>query len=396
MFVVCEPIAVGFEHVPFNASVLKIVRTTFPDERVRFYGEHAHCDQVRGQLGVEFAASIEWIDINLPGRAATFYQRIRPDFGLVRNLLAMMKREPSCRVLTFTSGNPSLLWALKFYFSLARRSQKVQVVLHGDFSRLRYRSARRNQVNPFYHLGSFRTAVHFACDRRVQHLVLEDAVLDAILDKYPFLRDRYGVLELPLPGDLQEAVEPLAVVSPIKFGYLGRAYESKGFLDFLNVAEEISRRFPGRAEFHAIGSITSQQQKKYASKLGYLGDQPTLETLDRDEYIRRLDDLHFVCLFYNEAYEFTASAVLLDCVERRKPIVGSERSIFVRMKAAFPDLGYLSAPGEYANTIATIISELDSELYERQVATMGAIRESRSPEALARRYNELVQKLELL
>lgn len=392
MFLVCEPIAWGIEHVPFNAGLLKTIRTAFPGEKVCFVGERTHCEHVQAQLGPDVAASIAWETTVIPARQSGFYRRLPADARTVRGLIARMKQDPSYQILTFSSGNPSLLWLLKYHLSTFHKSSKVQIVLHGDFSSLRYRSSLKHHLNPFFRLGSFRTAVRFGCHKRAQYLVLEEAVLDVVLDKYPFLTDRFTVLEHPLPGDDVPA-RPLELVPPVKFGYLGRAYATKGFFRYLDVAAEVSRRLPGRAQFHLVGSITEAQQRQTIPNIGCLFDPPSTTPLSRDEYLEGLDAIHFACLFYDEAYEFTASGVLLDCVERGKPIVASRRTIFVKMQDRFSDLGYLCDVNEYADVVESIVSELDSDRYQRQVETMGAIKAARSTDVLGRRYHDLVGEL---
>ena len=392
MFLVCEPIAWGIEHVPSNSGLLKTIRNAYPDEKVCFVGEQTHCEQVRAQIGSVTADSIEWTTMEIPERSAGFYRRLRSDARTIRSVFRRMENDSSYQVLTFVSGNSSLMWLVNYHLLAFHRRAKVQMVLHGDFSRLRHRSSLKNHLNPFFRLGSFPTAVRFACHKRAQYLVLDEAVLDVVIDKYSFLSDRFRVLDLPLPGD-ESSMSPQPLQAPVKFGYLGRAYPTKGFFHFLNVAAEVSRRRPGRAQFHLIGSITDAQGRQNIPNIDCLFDPPTTSPLSRNEYLTRLDTMHFVCLFYDESYEFTASAVLLDCVEHGKPIVASRRTIFVKMHDRFSDLGYLCDVDDYADVVESIVTEMDSDRYKRQVATMGTIKASRDVGVLAQRYRSLVQEL---
>ena len=390
-FLVCEPIARGLEHVPFNAGLLTIIRTGHPERRIVFCAESEHSEHVRRQLGEDIASSIEWSTITVPARDAEFYRRLPSDFRRVRGLLERVKSDNSSVVCTFSSGNASILWSLKFLVSTFHRAARVQVVLHGDFSLLRYRTSLRRHLNPLYHLGSFRTAIRWACDRRVQHVVLEESVRDAVVEKYSFLRDRFVVLDHPLPGDRND-LEPRLLASPVCFGFLGRAYESKGFSSFLAVAVDISTRFPGLAEFHLIGSVDAQQQEQYATELTFLAIRPETATLDRGRFLDRLGRMHYVCLFYDDTYEFTASGVLLDCVEWGKPIVGSRRSLFVHLEREFGEIGYLCDETEAQSVIEGLLMALDSGRYHRQVEAMLAIKVSRGPSVLAQRYSQLVEQ----
>ena len=79
-FLVCEPIACGFEHVPFNAGLLTIIRTGHPERRIVFCAESEHSEHVKRQLGEELASSSTGGQ-----RGGVVLQVVRQSFGeLVR------------------------------------------------------------------------------------------------------------------------------------------------------------------------------------------------------------------------------------------------------------------------------------------------------------------------
>ena len=391
-FLVCEPIAGGHEHVPFNAGFLRIIRTAYPGHRIVFCAEAEHSTHVRDQLGSSLASTFEWIIITLPRRNAGFFRRLPSDFHRIRVLLNLVKEDPSLLVCTLTSANASVLWSVKALIRTFHRDARLQIVLHGDFSKLRFRASLKQHLNPIYHLGSFRTAIRWACDKSVQHIVLEESVRRIVVEKFPVLRDRFRTLELPLPGDWDGSA-PRPLVTPIRFGFLGRGYEAKGFSSFLEVARTTSTRFPGLAEFHMIGSMDSKQQSRHAKELAFLASPPETQLLSRARFLERLESMHFVCMFYDESYEFTASAGLLDCVEWAKPILGSRRTLFANLEVAFGEIGYLCDDSQRAQVVESILANLDVDRYLRQVQSMLAIKASRSPQLLALRQSELVEEL---
>ena len=90
MFIVCEPISWGMEHVPFNAALLRTIRFAFPNDIICFCAEDSHSEHVRKQIGEEFGASIVWKKLVLPPRNSGFYTRLRSDFKTVKFLLTML------------------------------------------------------------------------------------------------------------------------------------------------------------------------------------------------------------------------------------------------------------------------------------------------------------------
>jgi glycosyltransferase involved in cell wall biosynthesis len=390
MFLVCEAIAWGMEHVPFNSALLRTIRFAFPDEIIHFYAEESHLENVREQIGEKMAVSIVWKKLVLPTRHSSFYGRLFSDFKKVKFLLNELNENPKEDVLVIT-GNASILWALKYFTGTIHKDKRVQVIIHGDFSTLR-RTPRKSILNPFYYVGSLKTALKMSGYEKIQHIVLEEAVRYAILKKMPFLRNSVSVLDHPIPVDRQH-IEINNFDPPIQFGFLGRASEKKGFSEFLTVASEISERFSGQAKFHFIGRISDKQRLANHSKMAFLSETPGTERISRNEYVSRIKNLHFVCLFFDEYYECSASGVLMDSIAWRKPIIATQLPIFKSIQKRFGDIGYLCRNNEICETISSIIQKNDSDRYKHQVMNMNHVKDSRTPETLAMKYLELVNCL---
>jgi glycosyltransferase involved in cell wall biosynthesis len=390
MFLVCEAIAWGMEHVPFNAAFLRTIRLAYPDDTICFYAEESHSGHVREQIGEEFAASIIWKKLILPPRHSSFYARLHSDFKTVKFLLNELNENPSKHVLVIT-GNPSLLWALKFNVCTVHKNKRIQVVLHEGFYSLRLRLSLRRTIDPFYRIGNLRTALKLFGNKRIQHIVLEEAVRNAVLKELPFLQNNLFVFDHPIPPD-KKRVEAANFIPPVQFGFLGLITGQKGFSDYLKVASDISTRFPGLAKFNVIGRF-SKEGSKYSTdpRIAFLTTKPLTERLSRDEYIQRLNNLHFICLFYDRYYESCASGVLLDSIAWGKPIVATRLPIFENLENLYGDIGYLCRKDELSDTISTIIQHNDSDRYKRQVSNMLQIKNSRTPETLAVKYRELVE-----
>jgi hypothetical protein len=390
MFFVSESIAWGMEHVPFNAALLKTIRFAFPNDSICFYAEEYHLEQVQEQIGEELAASIVWKKLALPSRHSSFYTRVFSDFKTVKFLLNELNENPQKDVLVMT-GNASLLWALKFHVRAKHKEKRVQVINHGNFTTL-HRTPRRSILNPFYYFGSLKTALWLCRNCNFQHIVLEEAVRDAILKNMPLLRDNVFVLDHPIPVDKQN-IEINNFSPPIHFGFLGRATEKKGFSEYLSIAWEISKRFPGQANFHFIGRISDKQKRANNPEMAFLSERPGTERMSRDEYVNGLKKLHFVCLFFNEYYECSASGVLMDSIAWEKPIISTQLPIFTNIQKSFGDIGYLCKNNEIYETICSIIQTNDSDRYKRQVLNMSHVKASRTPETLAMKYLELINSL---
>ena len=87
MVVVCEPLCVGLEHVPFNAGVLRILAEA--EGEVTFLADPEHLVQVQGQLGVSMPGVIRFEALEIPRRRAGFHERLlRERAGSANNPMA--------------------------------------------------------------------------------------------------------------------------------------------------------------------------------------------------------------------------------------------------------------------------------------------------------------------
>jgi glycosyltransferase involved in cell wall biosynthesis len=390
MFIICESIAWGAEHVPFNSALLMTIRLAYPNDVIRFYAEESHLEKVRERIGPQNAFSIVWRKLKLPLRHSNFYARLVLDFKNTKFLLNELNERFKDGVLVIT-GNASILRALKYYLGSTHKKKKVQVILHGDFSTLR-RTPRKSILNPLYYIGSLKTALRLSGYEKLQHIVLEESVRDAILKQMPFLGKSVSVLDHPVPIDKQNVLIN-KLKPPIHFGFLGRASEKKGFSEYLNVASEISKLFSGLVQFHHIGRVSGNYRLANHLKMVSLCETSETQRMNRNEYVNRLMNLHFVCLFFDKYYETSASGVLLDSIAFKKPIIATQLPIFMNIQKRYGDIGYLCRNNEFNEIIGTIIKEIDSDRYKQQVENLSKVKTSRTPEKLATKYLELVKLL---
>ena len=397
MFLVCEPIAWGLEHVSFNASLLKTIRYAYPNDTIYFHGEAAHVRHIREEIGEGFADSIMWRTLVLPPRHASFFSRVPLDFKNVRLLINRLNMHPESCVLVIT-GSPSLLWALKSFAGKVQNNKKIQVIFHGILAHLGHRRSSIKSfirsLDPFFRINHIKTALKIFGHRGIHYIVLEEPIRDAVLKELPFLQNNIDVLDHPMPID-EQPVETNNYSLPIQFGFLGLTTKHKGFFKYLNLAYDISSRYPGLANFHVIGRLHKSYVGVDLPEMAVLSTKPGTERLSRDEYTQSVNQLHYVCLFHDKYYELSASGVLIDSVAKEKPIIATRLPIFENLERRFGEIGYLCTNGEFSKTIGNILGNIDSNRYNRQVLNMHRVKVSRTSESLAKQYRKLVERLQM-
>ena len=383
MILVCNPSLWGGEHAPVDAGILATVRASYPDEEIYFFGEQTHIEQIQDQLGPAVAASISWRAIVPASRRARYFRRLFRDVKILRNLLPILRQNRGNLLLTVCPS--TFLAALKVF---APGDLPVQAVLHKVSSLVNGRRSR----HPIRRIRQIRTTLTVLCNRKIQYLVLEESLREAILERYPSLAGRIEVLEHPLPVN-EGGIETVDLHLPIRLGFLGLVSEDKGFSLFTRVASEAATKYGGRVEFHAIGRFSGNAN--LPPGIESLATKPGLERLSRSDFVEGVKRLHFiVCPHQVRSYRSSASGTLVDAIAWGKPLIAARIPIFESMFDRFGDIGYLFRDElELREIIEKIVTGVDRKHYLEQVHNIQKAKATRTPRALAPAYRQLRERV---
>lgn len=384
MIIACELGMTDGAHAPVNAGLLAVLRAAFPHEQVVFAGSEPHLQRVREQLSGPVAASIRWEPIVLPERSQGYSRQLWSEAWIMRRLFRALGSHQH-RHLLLTSACPSTVMAAQLVAPMHSAGTLVQTVLHGDLTGVNG-PRHRHPVRRFHEM---RTALALFKRSEMRYLVLEEPVREALLRELPWLAGRVDVLEHPVAPNEEAAAAVQEPTPPIRFGFLGVANEAKGFQSFLNLAERVSTSVPGRAEFHLIGRLGPDMPSGAA--MNALATGAGWERLDRTEFVRRVQNLHFVVLPHRaDRYGMTSTGTLLDAIALHKPIVARRIPLFDNVFARFGDIGYQFRDDEQlVALVEQIATRSDPLRYRAQVSNIGHAHRSRTPEVLAGRFRQV-------
>lgn len=387
MIAICE---LGFSdggHVPFNAGLLVIVRTAFPDEEVFFFGARMHIEELKKQTGLLLAESISWVEILPPDRSVGYFGRLFCEVKIIRHLLRTFPQGARGHFL-FTAHYTSTVMALKLAKLYQFQDMHVQVILHGGLSTIVGRRYRR----PIRRLQDMKTALTLFGNRNIQYLVLEEFIRDVLVKNLLCLAGKVEALDHPLPPN-EEGVNTNGLGMPIYFGFLGLASASKGFPLFVQLAKEITAKYQDQAEFHAIGRFARTRTPTLG--INALATRPGVDRLSRVDFIEGLKKLHFVVFPHAEGrYTLSASGTMLDALAWEKPLIARRIPLFENMFRMHGDIGYLFHDDtELKQIVEHIVQRADKSQYNRQVCNLRRARSSRTPTALAASYREICNKM---
>jgi hypothetical protein len=387
MFVVCDLHHQEGAHVPFNAGLLEIIRLAFPEEKIFFFAEQSHFEQVRRQVGTSISSSISWKTIASSPRKANYLPRLVSEIRILNNLVNSLGASANDRfVFTFLSA--SSLLALKLLERVTRKNLRIQVISHGE---IKSGVIGKRHRHPWRRFKEMRTALALFSKSTIQYLVLEHGIKERILQSLPSLAGRIEVLEHPLPPCERNSSRN-EISRPVQFGFLGLANEMKGFSTYLDLVAAMSKKHPGKAEFHVIGRLASGEGAR--PEMEFLATKPGLERLSREEFVERIKRLHFIIMPYRlDYYELSPSGTLLDAIAWRLPIIAAKLPIFENAFKNYGNIGYLfSTETELHAIVENLVKGGNHSHYGGQVANLHKAFASRAPERLAAAYREICNR----
>ena len=381
---VLEPLSSGIQHVPFNAAMLEVVLLSYPDATVRFYAEPQHVHEVRSVLG-KSADRIHWNPIDIPPRDAEFTRRFLFEYRVIR-AIARDSSFDRDYLLVLTAIESTIL-AAKF---LHKRGipLRIQAVLHGYLNGI----AGWRSRNPLRRMTDLRAALTRWGNEGLQYLVLEEPIRDYALELLPALSPHLEFVNHPFPSEQASAASQPPMQYPLRIGFLGLATAQKGFDQFVDLAQAVKRVFGDRVEFHAFGRAMSDARD---IRFDCLTTAPAAVGLSRNDYLRGVQSLHYVCLPYRGShYELSASGVLLDALAQLKPMIALPSPVVREMFLRQPSAGYLCETHEQmVDAALRIATTMDAHEYQARVSAVRRLRDERSPESVARRYIDVTRLL---
>jgi hypothetical protein len=385
MIFLCELSFLGRSHVPFNAGLLATIRAAFPKTDLSFFGDGGHIEELKKAVGQPLAGSIAWREIVPPALGTVYVKRFLWELSVIRHLFMTLTQDSTSRLL-LASAHPSTVLALKIARVFCSKQIPVQIVLHGLSGVVGKRYTR-----PVRRFQDMKTALTLLGNNNIQYLVLEKSIRDKVLQNLSCLSGKIETLEHPISPN-EGATQTIALSEPIRFGFLGLADGSKGFPLFVELANHVTAKYGGRAEFHAIGHLPLNGI--VVNGTDSLATKPVTTHMSRAGFLRSLGLLHFVVLPHEAAsYTLTASGVLLDAIAWEKPVIARKIPIFEAMFEKHGELGYLfNDDTELKGIVERIVQAADKSRYSCQVQNLRSARKSRNPETLAASYRELCRK----
>lgn len=391
MILVFELLWVGTQHAVGNSATIQAMAHGFSQHTVRVFADATHVTELRNDTELTACANVDFVPIalypHLRGKThLVSWDRFRHELATLRRGLAQVPKGERCLIFLI-SATPTAIFAASLLARLHPDRIGVMAGLHGNLNDA-FGWRPRNPLTRAFDLRSALLARH---PRRLRFMVLEQGIRDELATRLPAAAACTDVLELPI--NLAELADQLVpgFVPPIRIGLVGLATEAKGTSLFLDIARDMTTRFPGRVAFHHVGCLAPGTDP---APFQVLADPPATEHLSRATFTARLAALHYVFLPIREGYyNLSASGALLDAMTWAKPVIARALPIVTPLFRRFGDIGYLcDSDADMRAAVETIVTQADGARHARQVAAMRALRAARTPAALASTYRAVIDR----
>lgn len=369
MIAVIEPVLGNTHHAAVNAGLLEALALARPDERIVFAATARHRQAVMEILGSE-AARFGHREIAPPPSGSIRWGRILLQFRLLHHCLLALRPH----TLICMSCTPETLFASRLLLAWMPHL-RIIVVLHGiltDATGWRSRDPRHRLIDS-------RSALAMARHARLRLVVLEPSIRDEAVRLGLLQSERTDVWPHPIAESEVYATSGGLEGDRTKVAFLGGAKRSKGFGEFLRLMRLARQHCPDRYQFSLIGTMNEEFSADETAGL-----MLNREMLPRHDYIRRLREVHYVCMpLQSDTYTLTASGSLLDCIASATPLIATPTAAILNLASSGP-VGFLA---NARTTLEDIILDpdrlSDRTSYARFQQTLVQLQAQRRPVALA-------------
>lgn len=370
----------GDMHHNFNEGYLRILRSGFPEDNIHFYASKEHVRNLAPHLD-----DVGDIKAHIVDRHAAL-ERTNPLNGWAEernarrcvNTMSDALHGKSVRFIAVLGADAGLYAAVRKRWRDAAKPL-LHIVLHGQLG-LTFHWRTRNPLLRWFDLQAQMSRM---LPPNVQLVALEVGIKEAVAAAFPLHQETLSVLEHPIL--VSEWRDDKCIGHPLRIGFLGSIGPGKGFEDFAKLA---MRAQSHDVRFELVGHST--EAAKYRDP--NLPFEIPNRSLARQDYLRRLQSLSFVCALMNpNVYDFTGSGTICDAISALKPIIGIRNATLSAIFEAHGPIGRLFDKIEDLESYILRFSmdELEDD-YDKWRQNLSNIRNARRPTVLAPAYRDLV------
>ncbi len=380
-------------HTQNNANQINALSIAFPNEKILVMAERDHLLELERLCAKTNKIGFCEIDVPMELQGKTHIvslKRFWREFRTIRNAISMAPANEKITIVMLSATSTAIA-AASLVSKLTKKQHKFIIFMHGNLNEIDGWRSR----NPFTRKLDMKSMISTHHGPSIKFVVLENAIKKELVKKIPEIDCQVEVISHCLNNFSNYKNSATKFEPPFKFGLIGQATADKGLKDFLFIAGEINKKFPGLAEFYLCGRVNPGELNKIKSEnFLVLAHKPDKESISPENYAKRIMGLHFAILQLSpKYYSLSASGGMIDAISSGKPIIGGGAKIVLDLFEKYGDIGYVCETlDDTKKAIETIITENDVEKFLRQKDNLEIIKKDRNINTTAIAYKSILER----
>ncbi|CAG5069897.1 hypothetical protein DYBT9623_02634 [Dyadobacter sp. CECT 9623] len=305
MIYVADIASVDVQHEQFNKSFLKLLRFTYPTEKIRFMGEVRHIENVKSDT-----TDADYQQIFVYSKRGGFKEFVRAysQFKELNKIIRSIDTGDDVRFYVLLI-HPFAHFLFKLF---GIKGVPVTIVMHGELESLKFNKHFLNKI-----WGFFQKIALTVKSTNTSYIILGKSIYQNLIKVLPsFLSQKVVVLDHPYPFSDQANIDKQ--LSPIVFSTLGVATKAKNTHYFFQLAEAATKRGLDH-RFNICGRVYKNMDGFLNNYVSYKKD---FGSLTREELDKKTAESHVTVFYYeNSDYSLCSSGSFWDAVNAEIPML---------------------------------------------------------------------------
>lgn len=386
MILVFEMTCIGRVHVAFNANMLEVITTAYPDQKITMFGDAEHLRLVQDLSTEQVRTHVVFkpVEISKSFRGMPHIvsvKRFIDEMRIINRAFERSTGDQAC-LMVFCSATPTAILAAQLNI-LRFRKRLIQVIFHGNLHTITGWRTR----NPFMRAADLISIFKRKYQKKTRFVLLEHGIGSVLADLVPEIRERIDILPHMLPSVKREFINQKEHEKIMRFGFIGGATKDKGFDTFVKIAKNVMQSHPHGAEFILIGNPSGGLDNLISSNIAHYDSQYLSTSENYYNAIQTLD--YAIFPFKSGYYDLSPSGALLDALGCHVPVIAIKNATISKLFDEFGALGILcDSEQEALDTVTRILNDMSELTSDTIVHSMVRISQSRSIQNLASLYQK--------
>lgn len=340
MIYIIDRSSVGDIHVMFNAAMIKVFLSAYPESQIIFIGEEKHIDYVKLKLGTELSNKVQFQIESIIKSTGTGFTKVKQwiqkmwaDYRFMNRIFKEAERK---KALIYFCSIPPI--SLRFLIIASKKNNAVKVIntLHGELETVFESKNKREEM-----IGNMYRQLFKQSRGNLYHLLLNKISKQPLIEK-GFLKEN-SILEITHPYFYQHKGSTHSkIADTLKLGHVGSLGIRKNGQLLYALAEKFRTQINDQTiSFSAIGIIEPNvipYKNEYVKDFASNGAQ----YLDRNIFEQKISELDYALFFYGpDQFIFRASGAIFDVIEYEKPIIVLKHPYFDYLFAEAGNIGFM-------------------------------------------------------